>query len=163
MPARFASAAARALADEFGLDVDECVGTGRDGRVTLADVRALAPPDPPDGIGEAGAALWRAVRADYDLRADEEAILASACRTLDEIGRLEAKLGSVSLTVSGSRGQVRPHPLLSEVRAHRLAFKQLLAAIGIDEANAAGGGGGEGAARSHAGRQLARQRWSRRG
>jgi pyruvate/2-oxoglutarate dehydrogenase complex dihydrolipoamide acyltransferase (E2) component len=150
---RFASPAARALAGEFGLDDVAIVGTGREGRVTLADVRRNAPPDPPEGLGEAGARLWRSVRRDYKLRTDEEELLVSACRTLDELGRLEEKLGKVSLTVNGSRGNVRAHPLIGEVRAHRLALQKLLGSIGISEAHAEADAHGE--ARSSAGRKLA--------
>jgi hypothetical protein len=44
--------------------------------------------------------------------------------------------------------------LIAEVRAHRLALRQLLGAIGINEADAESGGD-HGQARSHAGRKLA--------
>src|SRR4051794_27319132 len=46
VPDRFASAAARSLAVELGLDDVEILGTGRAGRVTLADVRYAAPTAP---------------------------------------------------------------------------------------------------------------------
>jgi pyruvate/2-oxoglutarate dehydrogenase complex dihydrolipoamide acyltransferase (E2) component len=159
---RFASAAARRLADELRLNPDEIPGSSRDGRITLADVQAAAPPDPPEGLGDAGRALWRGVYLDVDLRADEEAILLEACRTKDEIERFQEKLAAASLTVPGSKGQVRPHPLIAEVRSHRLALKQLLAATGINAAEAEGGEAREAVARSDAGRKLARQRWSGR-
>lgn len=156
----FASAAARALAAELGVDVAAIDGTGRGGAITVADVRRCAPPDAPDCLGEAGAALWRDVVREYDLGPNDERILLEAARTKDELERLAEKLGKSSVTVTGSRGQVRPHPLLGEIRAHRLALKQLLGALGFDDADAAAGD--PGAERSHAGRRLARQRWSRR-
>jgi hypothetical protein len=159
MPGQFASAAARTLASELGVEEASITGTGRGGTVTVADVRRNAPPPPPEGLGDAGAALWRDVRRDYVLRADEEVLLVSACRTLDELGRLEQKLATTSLTVAGSKGQVRPHPLLAETRAHRLALRQLLGAIGIDEADAEHGDHGQ--ARSAAGRKLALIRHNR--
>jgi hypothetical protein len=157
----FASAAARALADELGLSEEVIAGTGSHGTITVADVRRNAPPVPavPEGLGDIGAALWRDVRRDYVLRADEEVMLVSACRTLDELVRLEEKLGKSSLTVSGSKNQVRPHPLIAEVRAHRLALRQLLGALGIDEAQAEAGDHGQ--ARSAAGRKLALIRHNR--
>lgn len=156
---RFSSASAQALAEQLGLDRAGIIGTGRGGAVTIADVRRFAPPAPPEDLGDAGATLWRQVRRDYMLRADEEVLLVSACRTLDELGRLEQKLASTSLTVSGSKGQIRPHPLIAEVRAHRLALKQLLGSLGIDEADADAGDRGQ--ERSHAGRKLALLRHSR--
>lgn len=161
MDGRFASAAAQKLAQELRLDPYEIRGTGSGGRITLGDVRALAPPDPPDGLGDAGAALWTRVLLDVDLRADEEVVLLEACRTKDELEKFAQKLATSSPTVTGSKGQVRPHPLIAEVRQHRLAFARLLATIGISEAEAETGDSA--ATRSHAGRQLARQRWGRRG
>jgi hypothetical protein len=158
----FASPAAARLAHELGLGDVAIVGTGRDGRVTIGDVRRLAPVVPA-GLGEAGAAFWLKVRRDWRLRPDEEQLLLAACRTIDELERLQAALAEASPVVPGSRGQERAHPLVRELREHRLALKQLLGAAGIGIAQA-----GEeddehdyGVMRSHAGRQLARQRWSR--
>jgi hypothetical protein len=161
---RFASAGARRLAAELGLAEVAIVGSGREGRVTLADVRRLVPNVPVE-LGEAGAVFWRRVRRDWRLRPDEEELLLAACRTIDELGRLQAALDEASVVVTGSRGQVRPHPLVRELREHRLALKALLGAtgIGIAEAGAAESPAGSGSSRSHAGRQLARQRWGSRG
>jgi hypothetical protein len=85
-------------------------------------------------------------------------MLVAACRTQDEILRLERALAKAKPIVEGSKGQARPHPLYAEVRAHRLVFKQLLAAVGLEE-----GESQYGTARSSAGRRLARQRWGQRG
>ena len=147
----FASAAAEELARELGIDDVAIIGTGRGERITVADVRAAAP-SVPDGLREAGTTLWRRVRRDYELRPDEEQLLLAACRTLDEIDRLQAALEESSPTVPGSRGQVRAHPLVRELRDHRLALKQLLGAsgIGLVDADEAAG-----LAKSHAGRTLA--------
>jgi hypothetical protein len=126
--------------------------------------RSVAPAEPPSGLGEAGSRLWRKVVADWELRPDEAALLAAACRTLDEIGVMEDAFAGADPVVAGSKGQARPHPLIGEVRAHRLALRSLLVALGIREAAAAGrddGPSDDAAARSHAGRQLARKRWER--
>ncbi len=112
----------------------------------------------PERLDSAGRSLWSDVTAAYELRPDEERILAAACRTLDETGRLERALKRAKPTVAGSKGQDRPNPLYGEVRAHRLALKGLLIAVGLEEDDASAG-----AERSHAGRKLARQRWSGRG
>ena len=103
----FASATARALAAELGVDAAAIDGSGTGGRITVADVRRCAPPDAPAGLDEAGAALWRDVAREYDLGPDDERILLEACRTKDELDRLAEKLGKSSVTVTGSRGQVR--------------------------------------------------------
>lgn len=156
----FASTQARKLAADFGLEPASIAGSGRDGRVTLADVRSHAPPEPPEELGEAGARLWRDVRRDWRLRPDEDRLLLAACRTMDELGRMEAALAAADPVVAGSKGQTRAHPLIAEVRAHRLALKALLAGLGIEDAV---GGEELGAARSDAGRKLAQQRWAGRG
>lgn len=112
----------------------------------------------PAGLNAGGRALWSDIQAAYELRADEERLLAAACRTLDETARLERALKRAPATVAGSTGQTRPNPLFGEVRAHRLTLKGLLVAVGLEEDDASAG-----AERSHAGRKLARQRWGRNG
>jgi hypothetical protein len=153
--AEFASPAARALALELGLVDVEIIGSGRGGRVTVADVRSAAPAVP-DGLDDPGAAFWRDVHRDWSLRPDEEQLLLAACRTIDELARLETALHDASVVVRGSKGQDRAHPLVREIREHRLALKQLLGAAGIGIAESGETSGGERArARSDAGRQLA--------
>ena len=50
-------------------------------------------------------------------------MLEQACRTADELDRLERAVRALpSLVVEGSTGQPRSHPLLAEVRAHRLLY-----------------------------------------
>ncbi len=160
----FASGAARRLAETHGLIRGgvEILGTGRDGRITLADVRNHLP-EVPDGLGQYGGAFYLRVLAEWKLRPDELELLAAAARTIDELRRLEEALDDASPVVAGSRGQTRAHPLVREVRDHRLALKQLLGAAGIGIAEASAGGRDDlGLARSDAGRKLAQQRWGRR-
>lgn len=158
MAERFASRPAADLAAELGLLDAEIAGTGAAGKVTVADVRAAAPPDPPDALGEGGRALWRDVIGPWELRPDETRLLHAACRTLDEIERMQDVLAEADPVVTGSKGQVRPHPLIAEVRAHRLALRQLLGSLGIEWPDAPGASEG-----STAGRKLARARWDKRG
>lgn len=157
---RFASPAARRLAADHSLSDVAIVGTGRDGLVTVADVRRAAPTIP-DGLGDAGLNLWRAVRGEWTLRPDEEALLVAACRTIDELGRLEEALAEAAPVAVGSRGQARAHPLVSAVREHRRVLRELLGSLGLAEADAIAGEGRPDLARSHAGRQLVRQRWNK--
>lgn len=117
-------------------------------------------PKAPVGLGTHGRALWRAVTDGYTLREDERQALVAAAQTLDELARIEAALKDAPVVVEGSKGQERPNPLFAEVRAHRLVLKGLLLAVGLTDAEADRHAG---AARSSAGRKLARQRWDHRG
>lgn len=150
----FASEAARRLAASLGLERMSIAGTGRNGAVTVDDVRN-AVPAVPEGLGEHGAALYRRVQAEWDLRPDEEAILLAAARTVDELTILEAAMTKAKPVVQGSKGQPRANPLVHQVREHRLALRLLLSSLGIREAEADAPGASKSASRSNAGRQLA--------
>jgi hypothetical protein len=86
----------------------------------------------PDIIGYAGSVeaadgsagqLWVSVAEKYVLTPAELEMLGKACRTADELDRLERAVRALpELTVPGSMGQPKPHPLLAEVRAHRLLW-----------------------------------------
>lgn len=154
--ARFASQAAADLAADLDLLGVEIEGTGSDGKITVADVRRAAPPDPPDGLREAGQALWRDVFGPWELRPDEERLLHASCKTVDEIDRMEAALADTDPVATGSKGQPVAHPLIAEVRAHRLALRQLLGSVGVEWPDDPGAADG-----SVAGRKLARARWDR--
>jgi phage terminase small subunit len=117
-------------------------------------------PKAPTGLGPAGRGLWRAITADYELREDERQALAAACRTLDELRRVEDAMRAADVVVAGSKGQPRPNPLLAEARAHRLALRQLLISVGLDEPDAHAD---RAHARSAAGRRMARLRHGTRG
>jgi hypothetical protein len=57
-------------------------------------------------------------------------MLGQACRTADELDRLEKAVRQLSeLTVRGSTGQPKAHPLLEEVRRHRLLLERLTGAL----------------------------------
>jgi hypothetical protein len=85
---------------------------------------------PPSGLRAAGRRLWAAVVGPYVLTPAELEMLGQACRTSDELDRLERAVRALpELTTIGSTGQVRPHPLLSEVRSHRLLLERLTSAL----------------------------------
>jgi hypothetical protein len=67
----------------------------------------------PDGLGSAGGALWRSVLATYVLSPAEAATLERACRTLDLMARIDGELAAGGVSVEGSMGQVRAHPLIA--------------------------------------------------
>jgi hypothetical protein len=60
--------------------------------------------------------------------------LAEACRTKDELDQLERAVRALpELTVPGSMGQLKPHPLLAEVRANRLLLERLTTALALPD------------------------------
>ena len=88
-------------------------------------------PRTPSGLGRRGRALWRSTLETYELRADELATLEEACRTLDTCARLDDELGHAPLMIPGSTGQMRPHPLLAELRGHRQVLAQLVRLLAL--------------------------------
>ena len=99
-------------------------------------------PTAPDDLAAPGLALWSSVVGmerngqPITFRSDELAVLATACRTVDMIARLEAELADAALVVEGSKGQVSVHPVVSELRLQRGALASLLRQLAIpDEAS----------------------------
>jgi hypothetical protein len=91
---------------------------------------------PPTGLRTAGKRLWMAVAESFVLNAGESAMLEQAARTADEIARLEAAVRALpELTTTGSVGQVKPHPLLEEVRRHRVLLERLVGALALPDAD----------------------------
>jgi hypothetical protein len=92
-----------------------------------------ANPAPP-GLGVAGKRLWRSTFEQYELNPTETVVLGEICHVVDEIGLLEAALASQrSLTTKGSRGQVVAHPLLGELRMHRVVLRALVRQLGLPD------------------------------
>lgn len=111
----------------------------------------------PKGLDAAGRTLWRRISRAYELREDEITVLEQASRSADTIARLDAALVDAPLTVPGSAGQLREHPLIAEVRQQRVLIARLLHQLRLPEADELG--------RLHAGerstkaRKAARARW----
>jgi hypothetical protein len=76
-------------------------------------------PTAPAGLSKRGRRFWSTVVGSYSLRADEVELLAELCRALDELEAMRVAVAEAGVTVVGSRGQVRPNPLLSELRGTR--------------------------------------------
>ncbi len=87
----------------------------------------------PAGLGDGGAALWASITGEYDLRPDELALLTQFCHVTDECGALREAIDEQGLTVEGSRGQVRPHPLLNALAQSRAMQVRLAAQLGIPD------------------------------
>ena len=116
-------------------------------------------PKAPAELAAAGAELWRNVRRDFDLRPDEIEYLLNACRTLDELKRIEQQLANEAIFSKGSRGQRVANPLLGEARAHRREFTAQMKALGLRDA--ADPDAALHSLSSSGGRQLALARWNR--
>jgi hypothetical protein len=85
-------------------------------------------------------------------------MLGQACRTADELDRLEKAVRALpDLVTTGSTGQLKPHPLLAEVRAHRLLLERLTSALNLPDDDQEVGDRG---ATKHA-RRAAQGRWKR--
>jgi hypothetical protein len=88
----------------------------------------------PSGLRAAGKRLWAAVAESFVLNPGEFAMLEQACRTADELDRLERAVRALpDLVTTGSTGQLKPHPLLAEVRAHRLLLERLTTALNLPD------------------------------
>lgn len=122
----------------------------------IAPVSALPAHETPDDLDTAGLKLWNEISSQWDFRPDETKILLEACRMTDEIESMSHALKSLPMIVEGAQGQQRVHPIFTELRAHRLALKQLLNSLGIAEAD-----GDPSAIKSAAGRRMARARWDK--
>lgn len=111
----------------------------------------------PETLGLEGRKLWKAVTGTYDLRADELATLEDACELTDMIaamGQAWADEGK-PLTTKGSMGQLVTHPMISEIRTHRMARNALWRQLKLPDAPAAGGSG-----KTNQQRDAAQSRWA---
>jgi len=113
---------------------------------------------PPAGFGRSGRKLWRDLTADFGLAAHETVILVQVCRVADRLDQIQAELDGAPLTVKGSTGQPRAHPLLGEQRAQMRVLESLSRALSIPLP-----GENVGRRRSPTARENALQRWHGRG
>jgi hypothetical protein len=91
----------------------------------------------PEGLGDAGAALWGSVVADVAegllLDARELHALHQAAVIEDQLAALDAAVVAEGVVTAGSKGQVRVNPAVSEARQLRLAQQRLLGSVELDE------------------------------
>lgn len=80
----------------------------------------------PDGLYEAGRAVWAALTSAYELSPSELLLLAELAHTVDELATLREASADADPVVTGSTGQPRVHPLFAELRAHRQALSRLV-------------------------------------
>jgi hypothetical protein len=114
-------------------------------------------PRAPDGLGQAGRRFWRAVTGAYELSPSETESLRQAARVVDLLERIDAQLVAEDLTVVGSMGQQRSHPLLASAAEQRRVLEGLLNAMALPMPSEV-----EGKRRSPAALHAAQQRWRER-
>jgi hypothetical protein len=112
----------------------------------------------PSGLGKSGRALWREINAEFGMAAHERAILVPYCRVVDRLDQIEAELSGAALTVEGSTGQPKAHPLLAEWRHQARVLESLSRSLSIPLPNEE-----IGRRRSPSAREAAIQRWGRDG
>ena len=110
----------------------------------------------PRGLSDKAARLWHGVTDGFTLRDDEYELLEAACREIDLIARMQREIDQDGVMTTGSMGQPVAHPLLGEVRQHRVVLKGLLAALKIPEDEVAGHDSGMISAQA---RKAAMTRW----
>ena len=80
-----------------------------------------------------GGRLWRDVLSTWELRPDEVVVLEAACRAVDMGDRILEALEGQPVMVPGSKGQLREHPLLAELRYQRALSAALLKQLGLPD------------------------------
>jgi hypothetical protein len=89
----------------------------------------------PESLGSAGASKWSAIVKDYDLRADELAILENACRAADMISGVEKVWSDEGrpMYTKGSMGQLVEHPAPKGIRAWQTTMDTALARLKLPD------------------------------
>lgn len=93
----------------------------------------------PAGLAAEGQRLWDEVTASYQLRPDERRLLEEACREVDLIEAMQKALPK-RIVVKGSMQQPVVHPLVGELRQHRMALNALLRQLKLTDLLPASGG-----------------------
>ena len=131
-------------------------------RREACDLSGRTPSPPADLVARGrGRRFWKSVLTEFEASPSELELLAEACRTLDELRRAVERDGAI---VTGSVGQPRRHPALTEARQQRAELRRLLDVLGIPAplASAAEAEGVVSIATRRATRAV-RARWERRG
>ncbi|CCH77738.1 hypothetical protein BN12_220016 [Nostocoides japonicum T1-X7] len=90
-------------------------------------------PRPPAGLGTRGRRFWRSTLSSFELSDAEILVLEEACRTLDDLDRLEEMVAQHGPSVKGSQGQVVVNPALTEARGQRAILHRLIAALQLPD------------------------------
>lgn len=96
-------------------------------------VPEAASPPVPDGVGQAGAELWRSIVDVCDLRPDELVMLRQAAIMLDRLRALEAVVADEGVMTINGKGDHVAHPALVESRLLLTVLQRALAGLKIPE------------------------------
>jgi len=113
----------------------------------------------PAGLAARGRRFWTTVTGTYELSVAELELLTETARALDDCEALHLVVGAEGRTVAGSRGQVRAHPALAELRSTRIMLGRLLAQLELPDVD----GASLPTPVQARGRRAARERWDHRG
>lgn len=99
--------------------------------------------------------MWREILGAYDLSPGELELLRQASRLADLIDRADGELAAeADLTVCGSTGQPRAHPLLDSSAAQRRVLAEMIRSMALPMP-----GESEGRRRTPAAVEAAQARW----
>jgi hypothetical protein len=87
-------------------------------------------PRAPEGAGPAGARLWRAVLAEFELAEHELTLLRQAVRVADLCDQLQAVVETEGPMLELD-GQRRTHPAVVELRQQRIVLARLIVALRV--------------------------------
>jgi hypothetical protein len=96
----------------------------------MTSASAYTPPPPPDGLRDAGAALWTGAVAGVEFEDHNLHLLREAALTADTLHALQAVLDAEGPVIDSPQGR-KAHPALSELRQFRIVLARLLAALKI--------------------------------
>ena len=92
-------------------------------------------PEPPADLSEESRALWPGLAADVRATTGgavvDYLVLADALRAQDRLAQVRATLAVEGVTIAGSKGQTRPHPLLIAERTLRRDVAEAFARLGL--------------------------------
>jgi|YelNatPaOPRAMG01_1025707.scaffolds.fasta_scaffold414128_1 hypothetical protein len=86
--------------------------------------------DMPVGLQWSGRRLWQSVTADFELSEHETSLLLQACRTVDLLDQLQARMDADGPIVDSPQG-LKAHPAAGELRQQRIVLARLVAALGL--------------------------------
>lgn len=116
------------------------------------------PPRAPSGLGSAGRRFWKQATADFEFSPGELSLLEEACHEKDLLEQLRRVMDASDVVTEGSQGQEVSHPLLAELRLHRVAYIRLISALNLP-ADDTPGARDLSRARSQSARKAALARW----
>lgn len=90
-------------------------------------------PRTPTGLSATGRRLWSDIGGDFELRPDELRILEAACRTADDLARVDAALVGAPVLTTGSMGQDVVNPLFAMALAHRRQLAGLVKQLNLPD------------------------------